>query len=304
MPVLRHGNYEAMFKLFENIFKFKLTWKSRLKFFYFIAKFHALAHFIYVEKKNKVRHCFLSTVYGWVWVVGYFMLLLFFLSTLNELVEGSNRSAVLFFVNAIEVITVFLKAFTIYFLQVIQSKNLVLLINSAIDIDRMIDANHLKSVDCYSHHRYTRLYNFKKRCILVQCSVLFVSYCFFVVQAGYKTMYIIFGTLVIYAHFTTVVISGLYFYGLLLFGYEFYYTLNAKLIQILKEIEVNKKSRTQIGKSYDELDKISLVYTRISRYVSRINKFFAIQVTFELVGSLILITSVVSINGKITKQKL
>lgn len=93
--------------------------------------------------------------------------------------------------------------------------------------------------------------------------------------------------------------SGLFFYGSLLFGYEFYYSLNRKLIQLLKKVEVNTKCRTQMesfSRACDELDEISLVYTRINSYVASINQLFAVQITFELFGSFLMITCAVSVN--------
>lgn len=290
---------KEMFKFIENIFNFKITWKFRLKFFYFIAKVNALAHFIYVEKRNKVCYSFISTVYGWVWVVYYFLFLTYFLSSLTELVDDGDGSVVLFFANAAEVITVIFKAFIIYFLQVIQSKDLVLLINEAIGISQMIDSKHRESINFYSH-RFVKLYNLKKRCIVLQTALLFVSHCYNVVLTGYLTIYMILGGLIVHAHFSAVVVGGLYFYGSLLFGYEFYYSLNGKLIEILKEMEVNQKSRTQFGnfvasQACDELDKISLTYTRIGAFIASINSLFAVQVTLELLGSFIQIASAVSI---------
>lgn len=102
------------------------------------------------------------------------------------------------------------------------------------------------------------------------------------------------GFLIIYTHLLTITVSGLYFYGSLLFGYEFYYSLNGKLIQILREVEVKEKSKNHIG-NYNEVDKISFAYTRISTYVASINRIFAVRITFESLATFVMTTCSVSI---------
>lgn len=288
-----------MLKFVENFFNFKVTWKLRMKIVYLFAKVHGLAHFVYDENTNKVRYSGKSTVYGWVWAIYYLLFLTLFWSSLTELVDDGDGSAVLFFVNATELTTVVSKAFIIYFLQIIQSKDLVVLINDAVVISQMIHSEHSESVNLYSH-RFVRLCNFKKRCIVIQSILLFGSHCLYVAQAGYKTINAILGGLIAYTHFSTVLIGGYYLYGCLLFGYEFYYSLNGKLIQILNLIKANTKLQSKsYGQVHDELDRILFVYTRISVYVASINRLFAVQVTLQLLASFIQITSAVSIDIEI-----
>lgn len=282
-----------MFKFVQDIFGFKIEWKL----IYFFAKVHASAHFTCVEKPWAVRFSLMSAVYGAIWGVGYLLLLIFILTSLNELVEDSDGSVILIFVNAIELIAIALRACSIHFLQVIQSKNLVLLFNDAIGIFQVIHSKNRQTPNSYSH-RFMSLYKFKKRCLLTQCLLFWVSIYIYMELSGHSTVEMTFTFIIVYTHFATTVVGGLYFYGSLLYGFEFYYSLNRKLIQILKTVELNTESKAQMERycqACDELDKISLEYTRISSYVASINKLFAVQVSLELLGSFLMITCSVSI---------
>ncbi|XP_037042486.1 uncharacterized protein LOC119078875 [Bradysia coprophila] len=282
-----------MLEFVRNIFHFEIAWKMRLKLFYYFAKFHALAHFKYIENRNKVSFSFVSIIYGLVWVVGYFLLLLIALFSLSVFTEDSrNESDIFLFVNTLEIVTIFFKGFSIYLLQVIQSTDLVLLINEAIAINQSVDHMHREITYTYGH-RFVRLYNNKKCCVLLQFVLLFMCYYIYLKQSGHDAIKKVFGFLIVYTHFLTVVVSGLYIYGSLLLAYEFYHSLNRNLTQVLKKVEVNQISRTQMAsycQACDELDEISLTYTRISAYVGRIKRLFAVQITFELLISFLLIT--------------
>ncbi len=281
-----------MVKFLKNISK----WKLRLKFFYFFAKIHALAHFSYDEKQKKVAYSFISSVYGSLWVAFYFTELTLLLYSFNETGMMLNGSVVLNFVHATELTTIVLKALFIYALQIVQSKDLVLLINDAISINQVINCEYRKEVNIYSKH-FERLYNLKERCLFLQFVLLFVSFYVYISLKGGEASEIIFGFLVVYTHFSTVVVSGIYFYGSLLLGYDFYYFLNRKLKLILKNVNLHRKPGTQIecyGQACDELDKLSLVYSRVNLYMERINRLSAVQITAELLGSFIMITSAVS----------
>lgn len=286
-----------MLRFVENNFKFKLTWKLRLRIFYLYAKVHALAHFTYsAGTKKKVRFSFISTVYGCVWTVGYFLLLIFF--SLSIIAPANDSfGGVMHFVAGTELVTITLKAFTIYVLQVVQSKDLVLLINDAIGINQLINYQQRTFLNLRCQH-FVKWYKFKERCILLQFVLLFVYYCLFLGHMSNQTIQRIVGFLVVYTHFLTIAASGLYFYGSLLFGYQFYNSLNRKLIQVLEEVEANEKSKTHLenyNQACDELDKISLAYTRVSAYVASINRLFAVQISFELLGTFIMTTCAVSI---------
>lgn len=127
--------------------------------------------------------------------------------------------------------------------------------------------------------------------------LLFASFYVCVELKGGETNEIIFGFLVVYTHFSTVVVSGIYFYGSLLFGYDFYYFLNRKLKNVLRNVEFKRKSRRRIEnycQACDELDKLSLVYSRINVFIGRINRLSVVQITGELLGSFVMITSAVS----------
>lgn len=284
-----------MLKFIENIFNFKMTWKLRLKFYYFFAKIHALAHFTYCERKRQVVFSFASAVYGWAWVAGYFLELIVLLYSITVSGMMFNESSVLNFVHALELITIVLKALFIYLLQIIQSKDLVLLINDAIHINEVINVEYRKEVNLYGQ-QFERLYDFKKRCLLLQGVLLFVSYYIYLGQKRENSpTEIIFGFLVVYTHFSTVVVSGIYFYGSLLFGYDFYYFLNRKLKLILRKVEFNGKSKTQsYCQACDDLDELSAVHTRISLYIVKINRMSDVHIAGELLGSFIMITSAVS----------
>lgn len=285
-----------MLKFVGNAFNIKITWISRLRFFYIFAKMHALAHFSYDKETNEVSFSIVSAVCGSIFVVGYFLLLIFILYVLDELVDDTDGSVVLYFVNAIELITIALKAFTIYLLQIIHSKDLVLLINNAIGIDQAINNEHRQNTKLYGRH-FVELYNFKKWCLLLQVVLLWASYYIYVELSGHDTKEMIFSFIIVYSHFSTVIVSGLYFYGSLLFGYEFYNSLNGQVKRILQKIELNKEFRTDM-ESYcqacEELEKISLVYTRISSSITSINRTFAVRIAFELLGSFLIITCSVS----------
>lgn len=285
-----------MLKFVQKIVNFKLTWKLRLKFFYFFARIHALGGFSYEEKRKKVSLSSTSVAYGCVWVFCYFLLLVITVSSLNEIVDDSEGSVVLYFVNSIEVTALLFKAFSFYFLRVIQSKDLVRLINEAIDINQTINYEYRENVTFYGRH-FVRLYKFKKWCVVIQSLVFFASFYIYVDQSQHGVMQKLFSFIIAYTHFSTVIVSGFYFYGGLLFGYEFYYSLNCKLIQVLNEINADNKSRMQMEyycHACDELDKISIFYTRISSYVASIDKMFAVEIALQLVTSFIIITSAVS----------
>lgn len=288
-----------MFKFIGNIFNFKLTWRLRLKFYYFFAKVHALAHFTYEEKKKKVFFSSVSVVYGSAWTIFYFLELIALLYSFSVSGMMFNGSVVLNFVHALELTTIVLKALFIYILQIIQSKDLVLLINDAISINQVINFTYRKEDNLYSQ-QFERLYNLKKRCLMLQSVLLFASYYIYLEQQDENNpTEITLGFLVVYTHFSTVVVSGIYFYGSLLFGYDFYYFLNRKLNLILKQFEFDRKSkfrtRTQsYCQACDDLDKISVVYTRINLYIVKINRMSVVQIAGELLGSFVMITSAVS----------
>lgn len=271
-----------MLKFLQNIINSKVSGKFRLKYLYFFVKLNALAHFTYVEQRKQVRFSSISTLYGWVWVLYYFLLLTFYSFYLSKLLNEETDNLVLFFVTAIELITTLLKVFVIYFLRIIQSKNLVLLINDAIKINEIINYQ-----DC---HHFFRLYNFKKWCVLLQCVLIFGSYYNFIEQNNSDdTIAKINIFLIIYTHFSTVVVSGLFSYGGLLLGYAFYHSLNRKLINILTKIEVENYYQS------DDFDEISHLYSRITSYVTSVNRMFSIQIIIELIGSFVLIICAVSI---------
>lgn len=286
-----------MLKFVQSIFKFKITWKLRFKFFYFLVKMHALAPFSYVEKQTKVRFSFISAVFGSVWAVGYLLLLILLLSSTDEFVDDKEGSFILIFVNALELITIAMKAFFIYFLQVVQSRDLTLLINEALELNQVINyKNNRDKINLYGH-RFMSCYKFKKRCFLLQILLFCVSFYIYVKQSGQSTMATIFCFLIVYTHFLTIIVCGLYFYGSMLFGREFYQSLNSNLILILNEVELIKKSKTQMEnycRVCDELDKISVLYTRITTYVTSINRIFSVQIMLELLGSFLMMTCAVS----------
>lgn len=276
---------------FENIFNFRMTWKLHLKFLYFFAKIHAIAHFTYDEKRKKACYSFVSAVYGLFWAVGFFIELILLLFSF-----GDSDSVVFHFVHATELTTIVINALLIYLIQIILSKDLVLLINDAISINQVINYDYRKEVNVFGA-KFQRLYKFKMQCLLLQFVLLFVSYYIYVDVNGGEPNEIILGFLIVYTHFSTVVVSGIFFCGSLLLGYDFYYFLNRKARQIFKKLELNRKSRTQIDRfcqACDELDKLSVVYSRINTYIARINRIAAVQITGELLGSFIMITSAVS----------
>lgn len=285
-----------MLEFFKNIINIKLTWKLRIKYFYFFAKINALAHFTYVEKRREVCFSLKSTFYGWVWVVGYLLLFIYYCFRFNNF--PNERSLILFFVVSVDILIAILKALLIYVLQIIHAKDLVLLINDAINIQEVINYEYREDVTLYGQH-FERLYNFRKWWLMLQIVLMFWS-CYNNVSHNniFTTFGIINASLIIYAHFSTV-LSGLYIYGSLLFGYAFYYSVNRRLNYILTKIKLYDKSSSQMEiycQACDELDKISLIYSRINAYVARINRIFAIQILIELLGSFSIIICAVSIS--------
>lgn len=269
----------------------EITWKLRLKYFYIFAKAHALAHFNYEEKKNEVYLSSTSVAYGCVWAVGYFLTFIWLLIALSVLLNDTNGEGKMIFhiVNGIELTTITLKAFSLYFLRIIQSRDLVRLINDAIGVNEAINRETVK----FQGQHFVMLYNFKMLCLLLQTVLLFAAYFIYVAQSISSTAEKVVSFFIVYIHFSTTVVSGCCVYGSLLFGYDFYYKLNRKLVKILNKIEIKTKSKIQAEifcYACDELDKISLLYTRISSYVALVNQLFAVQITFELLGSFLMIT--------------
>lgn len=281
-----------MLKFVQKIVNFKITWKLRLKFFYFLSMIHGLGHFTYEENRKKVRLSFISVAYGCVWVVGYFLFMLKMLSSIDRVVDDIDGQYVQYLVNVIDMTTIALKACSFHFLRIIHSKDLVRLMNDAIDINQTID-EYRENFSLYDRH-FVKLYNLKKWCSLLQSLMFIVCFCIYAAEVGDDIRRIIFSSVVLYTHFYTLIVSGLYFYGSLIFASEFYYSLNSKLIQVLNKINVDTKSRPLIENYCDEFDKISLLYTRISSYVESINRIFAVEIAFQLLTSFIMITCSVS----------
>ncbi|KAJ6649474.1 putative gustatory receptor 94a, partial [Pseudolycoriella hygida] len=99
--------------------------------------------------------------------------------------------------------------------------------------------------------------------------------------------------LIVYTHFSTVVVSGLYFYGSVLLAFDFYYLLNRKLKEILCEVEANGKGKTRMEsyrKACNDIDKLSAVYSRIGLFMTRVNRVSAVQISCELLGGFLMIT--------------
>lgn len=290
-----------MIKFIQNCINVKVTWKILLKYFYYFAKINALAHFTYdVEQRQAIRFSLISTIYGWIWVVGHFMLLIFNSFYLDVVLDDEKESFIFYFVSATELFAALLKVVLIYFLQLINSKDLILLINDAFNINQVISYEYREDINLKGY-RFVKLYNFKKRCIFLQFILIFWSYYNYTDQYDEISITeLINNFLICYTHFSTVIVSGLYFYGFLLVGYDFYFSLNRKLRQILKEIELtnqlsNKLRVENYCRASEDIDKISRAYTRITSYMANSNKIFSIQIAIELLGSFFMVTSAVSI---------
>lgn len=266
------------------------------KFFYYFAKIHALAYFSYDKHRKKVYYSNKSVLYGCTWVAGYSIELILLVNSIRFTASRFTGSEVLHFVNITELNTILLKALFVYIIQIVQAKDVVVLINEAISINQVINDEYRPQANLYGQ-RFYKLCNTKKWCLFMQFVLLFTSFYIYVLLKEPELSEIIFGFLLVYAHFSTVLVSGVSFYGSLLYGYDFYYFLNRKLKFILKKVQFKAKNKARIKSFYeacDELDKLSFLHTRVNLYIAKINRILVIQTTGELLGAFTMITSAVS----------
>lgn len=278
------------------LFRLKMPWKWRVKFVYYFVKVHGLAHYSYDQKQHKVTQSIWSVVYGLLWTVSYTVVLMLLLYSINTSRVSYQNHMIYYIVNCLEIVFILVKAVLYYVEHIIQSKELTLLINDGFYIDELLSAVYQEQRQ--NHRKFERLYRFQKRLFLLQSFLIFGSFFIYVHLKMNESVTgeILFAFITVYAHFSTIIVSNLYFFGSLLLAYDSYYCMNSKLKEIFAKVD-DGHSHIEMGsfdQACEDIDRLSWAYSCVSVYMTRINRVSSVQISGELIGGFLMILCAVS----------
>lgn len=204
-----------------------------------------------------------------------------------RLYQSISKSIVVFVYIAEQTITIS-RMVAVYVVQFYYRNDFRKLLSEALHLHRSI--RELTNGHLVFDRTFYGCYIIKVTGILFQlvCILFLISLYRRIVIAVFHS-HVVYFVLYIYTHFTAITISG-FFYAGMMFILVLYQNLNRKLYQLSKSLTVvqdstatNCESKHQPYRRLgDELDRIVVLYERVSTFTTNFNKIFSLQLLLTL----------------------
>lgn len=322
------------------IIKNKINNYSKLiDVFYLIAKLNGITPFEFNKAKFKVNSSISLTIYCCIFLI-IFTILSLCACILISNNDVKNTEFVIRLINYSEISFTFIKTIILYIIQIKNRKDIINVINFGIQLEKLLKFIKIsatlspsppsphqfkieKAENFYDNKFY---YYIKLKGLLICFQVLSIISLIFALHITYESIYntmiyVISWLFLFYSYFPCMIIGTFYYIGMLI-AIQYFRILNDRLKIIMikineidnncetiysdnnSQLKLNDKMQRTCNFS-DDIDQISILYSKICDFVQSINKVFSTHIFVTLIVSFVIIIGEVTfrrINKTILSQ--